>query len=271
MNYKKYLSRCEELGAKTNIKGAFGFAGVMTGFLCFYAYSFYFGGYLRWNDIKNFDGREYSGGVIVAIMFSTVFGAATAGTMAPHAKAIAESQIAGKLAYDTIDHVPKIKQSEKGTKVLQREDMKGSYEFKNVEFTYPSRKDQKVLKSFNCVFEAGKTTALVGPSGSGKSTIIQLLERFYDPTGGQVLLDGDDIKTVNLQSMRQLIGYVGQEPVLFNASIRENMLFAKPDASEEEIIQALKDANAWSFIQKKMGTTGIDTQVGGSGGQLSGG
>ena len=149
--------------------------------------------------------------------------------------------------------------------------MKGSYEFKNVEFTYPSRKDQKVLKSFNCVFEAGKTTALVGPSGSGKSTIIQLLERFYDPTGGQVLLDGDDIKTVNLQSMRQLIGYVGQEPVLFNASIRENMLFAKPDATEEEIIQALKDANAWSFIQKKMGTTGIDTQVGGSGGQLSGG
>jgi len=91
----------------------------MSGFLCFYAYSFYFGGWLRWNDIKNFDGREYSGGVIVTIMFSTVFGAATLGTMAPHAKAIAESQIAGKLAYDTIDHVPKIKSNELGTKVLK--------------------------------------------------------------------------------------------------------------------------------------------------------
>jgi ATP-binding cassette subfamily B (MDR/TAP) protein 1 len=127
--------------------------------------------------------------------------------------------------------------------------LKGKYEFRNVEFTYPSRPDHKILKSFSCEFEAGKTTALVGPSGSGKSTIIQLLERFYDPTGGQILLDGEDIKNVNLKSMRQLIGYVGQEPVLFNASIKENMLFAKPDATEEEIIQALKDANAWSFIQ----------------------
>jgi hypothetical protein len=86
----------------------------------FYAYSFYFGGWLRWNGIQNFDGREYSGGVIIAIMFSTVFGAVTGGTMAPHAKAIAESQIAGKLAYDTIDHVPKIRSSENGTKVLNR-------------------------------------------------------------------------------------------------------------------------------------------------------
>ena len=79
-------------------------------------------------------------------------------------------------------------------------------------------------------------------------------------------MDGVDLKKINVRSMRQIIGYVGQEPVLFNASIRENMLFAKPDATEEEIIAALKDANAWDFIQKKMASTGIDTQVGGSGG-----
>jgi len=122
------------------------------------------------------------------------------------------------------------------------------------------------LKNFSCVFEEGKTTALVGPSGSGKSTIIQLLERFYDPTAGELLMDNCDLKKINLKSMRQIVGYVGQEPVLFNASIKENMLFAKPDATNDEIIQALKDANAWDFIQKKMGSTGIDTQVGGSGG-----
>lgn len=108
------------------------------------------------------------------------------------------------------------------------------------------------MKKFSCVFEEGKTTALVGPSGSGKSTIIQLLERFYDTTNGVVELDGVDLRKINLRSMRQLIGYVGQEPVLFNATIKENMLFAKPDATDEEIVSALKAANAWSFIQENM-------------------
>jgi ATP-binding cassette subfamily B (MDR/TAP) protein 1 len=181
----------------------------MVSFVLFYAYSFYFGGYLRWNGIKNFDGKEYSGGVIVTIMFSTVFSAMTLGSMAPHLKAIAEAQIAGKLAYDTIDHVPKIKAQEQGTKVLKREEVRGRYEFREVEFIYPSRPDHKILKAFSCVFEEGKTTALVGPSGSGKSTIIQLLERFYDPVAGQIFLDGTDIRKVELRSMRQLIGYVG--------------------------------------------------------------
>jgi ATP-binding cassette, subfamily B (MDR/TAP), member 1 len=88
------------------------------------------------------------------------------------------------LAYDTIDHVPKIKSEETGTKILKREEIKGKYEFKDVEFVYPSKQDHKILKKFNCIFEEGKTTALVGPSGSGKSTIIQLLERFYDPVAG---------------------------------------------------------------------------------------
>ena len=90
-----------------------------------------------------------------------------------------------------------------------------------------------MLDDFSCVFEAGKTTALVGMSGSGKSTIIQLIERFYDPEAGVVCLDGKDIKTVNLRSMRQNIGYVSQEPVLFNTSIKENMLFAHPEATDQ--------------------------------------
>ena len=84
-------------------------------------------------------------------------------------------------------------------------------------------------------------------------------------------MDGQDIKNVNLKSLRKCIGYVSQEPVLFNFSIRDNLRFAKPDATDEEIIQALKDANAWDFITTKMGSTGLDTNVGASGSQLSGG
>jgi ATP-binding cassette subfamily B (MDR/TAP) protein 1 len=98
-----------------------------------------------------------------------------------------------------------------------------------------------------------------------------MLERFYDPDAGKVLIDGQDIKEINLVSMRQIIGYVGQEPVLFNTSIRENLKFAKADATEEEMIEALKAANAWTFIQENLGDKGIDTLVGASGGQLSGG
>jgi ABC-type multidrug transport system fused ATPase/permease subunit len=115
------------------------------------------------------------------------------------------------------------------------------------------------LKNFSCVFEAGKTTALVGPSGSGKSTIIQMIERYYNPADGSITVDGVPIDELNLRSFRQSVGYVGQEPLLFNTSIKENMLFAKPDATDEEIKQALKDANAWDFIQKKMSEKGIDT------------
>jgi ABC-type multidrug transport system fused ATPase/permease subunit len=86
-----------------------------------------------------------------------------------------------------------------------------------------------------------------------------------------VLIDGEDIRNLNLQSLRQSIGYVGQEPVLFNTTIRENLQFACPKATEQEMIEALKAANAWDFIQKKLGDKGLDTQVGQAGGQLSGG
>jgi len=97
-----------------------------------------------------------------------------------------------------------------------------------------------------------------------------MIERFYDPTSGQVLFDGQNVRSLNLTSMRQMIGYVSQEPILFNTTIRENMMFAKPDATEAEIIEALKAANAWDFIKSKM-ELGLDTSVGSGGGQLSGG
>ena len=93
-----------------------------------------------------------------------------------------------------------------------------------------------------------------------------MIERFYDPLHGEVFLDGRSLKKLNLRELRRKIGYVGQEPVLFNTSIRENLLYGKPDATDDEIIQALKSANAWDFINEKMGQDGINTNVGNAGG-----
>ena len=137
----------------------------------FYGYSFFWGGYLRYNGVKNGD-REYTGGVVIAIMFSVVFGAFGLGGASPNIHSIAEGRIAGKLAFGVIDHKPKIIACEKDKKILKRDEISGKIELKNINFTYPSRQELQVLKDFSVVFEAGKTTALVGPSGSGKSTII---------------------------------------------------------------------------------------------------
>lgn len=96
----------------------------------------------------------------------------------------------------------------------------------------------------------GKKVALVGESGCGKSTTIQLVERFYDPNQGTVKIDGLDVREMTLEYLRENIGYVGQEPVLFATSIRENMLYGKKTATDEEIVDALKKSNAWDFISK---------------------
>lgn len=112
-------------------------------------------------------------------------------------------------------------------------------------------------------------TGLVGESGCGKSTIIQLIMRFYDPDEGRITLDGYDLRLLNLVWLRQQIGYVGQEPVLFATSIRENLLFGNENATEEDIRQALKMAEAYDFVQQLEDK--LETYVGYGGGQLSGG
>lgn len=109
--------------------------------------------------------------------------------------------------------------NKKGIKV-DKKSIKGEYVFSDVSFVYPSNKTEKILKKFSCTIEAGKTTALVGPSGSGKSTIIQLIERFYNPESGSITLDGVELDKYDLRQMRQIIGYVGQEPIMFNTTIR---------------------------------------------------
>ena len=170
------------------------------------------------------------------------------------------------MVFDIINRVPDIDSRSETGKNLDR--IEGRIEFKDVNFRYPSRLDQQVLNNFSAVFEPGQTTAIVGPSGSGKSTIVQLIERFYDPESGSITVDGVDLKSLNLKDFRKKIGYVGQEPVLFNETIKQNILLGNPDATNEQIWTAIENANAKAFIKDQHD---LDAGAGSSGTQLSGG
>ena len=126
-----------------------------------------------------------------------------------------------------------------------------------------------MCNGYSLEIAAGTTVALVGASGSGKSTIIQLMERFYDPDSGVVTLDGVDLRELNVRWLRQQIGLVGQEPVLFSGTIAENIAYGKPGSTREDVENAARMANAWDFIQEFPAK--FDTDVGEKGGQLSGG
>lgn len=146
----------------------------------------------------------------------------------------------------------------------------GRVDFMNVSFSYPTRPGQEVLKRLHLTLPPCKTVAIVGESGGGKSTVASLLERFYDPTSGVIMLDGLDIRTLDLCWLRgQVIGFINQEPVLFASSVMENIRFGRPEASDAEVMEAAKQANAHSFITSF--PDGYHTVVGERGVTLSGG
>ena len=145
-------------------------------------------------------------------------------------------------------------------------------EFRHVSFAYTDHQNDElvyVLKDINLVIPKGKTIALVGQSGSGKSTMLDLIPRYYDVQEGEVLIDGINVKDLAVHDLRQLIGNVNQEAILFNASFKDNIRFGKTDATDEDIANAAKIANAYEFITKS--EHGFDTNIGDRGGRLSGG
>lgn len=147
--------------------------------------------------------------------------------------------------------------------------MNGEIEFRNIHFSYPSRPNVQILYDYNLKIHPGESIALVGFSGNGKSTCLHLLQRFYDPNRGEVLLDGHNIKSLNIESLRSCIATVGQEPVLFSTTIRENIRYGNPQATDAEIIEAAKNSGAHEFISRLI--NGYDTLIGSNGSQLSGG
>ena len=159
--------------------------------------------------------------------------------------------------------------SEPNEKSPINEPIQGNISFKNVRFSYPTRSDVEVLKGLSLNIKAGEKIALVGHSGAGKSTIIQLLERFYAPQNGTIEVDGKNNLEYDLSFYRSAIGIVPQEILLFGGTIRENIAYGKPNATEEEIILAAKQANAFKFIESF--PEGLETVVGERGVKLSGG
>ncbi len=147
--------------------------------------------------------------------------------------------------------------------------LKGDIEFKGVQFSYPTRPDIEVLKNISLEVKSGQKIALVGQSGSGKSTIVQLLMRFYDLGSGNILVDGKNIESYGYSAFRQNIGIVPQEVLLFGGTIKENILYGNPEASEEELMTAAKQSNSFEFISKF--PEGFETIVGERGIKLSGG
>ncbi|CAH9090247.1 unnamed protein product [Cuscuta europaea] len=259
-SYSAALKKAQKIGYKIGFsKGLLPGATYFAVFCCF-ALLLWYGGYLVRHHLTN-------GGLAISTTFAVMIGGIGLAQSHPSITAFTNAKAAAERIFSIIDHKPGVeKNNETG---LELESITGQLELKNVDFSYPSRPDIQILNNLCLTIPAGKTVALVGSSGSGKSTVVSLIERFYDPTSGQVLLDGHDLKMIKLRWLRQQIGLVSQEPALFATTIKENILMGRPGASDAEVESAARVANAHSFITKL--PDGFDTQVGERGLQLSGG
>ncbi|KAI5014589.1 hypothetical protein ZWY2020_055979 [Hordeum vulgare] len=211
--------------------------------------------------------QHAQGGHVFAAAICIVLAGISIMAALPNLRYFVDASAAAARMRGMIEKLPPLKEA--GKKGATKDVVRGQIVFKDVHFTYPSRPDTRVLNGVNLTMSEGATIGLVGGSGSGKSTVIALLQRFYRPDSGEILLDGDDIGSLNAEWLRSKIGLVSQEPVLFATSIRENILFGNETASPEQIIDAAKMANAHVFITKL--PNGYDTHVGQFGTQMSGG
>ncbi|MFC0262391.1 ABC transporter ATP-binding protein [Fontibacter flavus] len=255
--YNKGLNKVVKVALK-----AAGFRGAFISFIIFAL----FGGIVAvmWYGATLVASGDMSIGDLVSfVLYTTFIGGSIAGLGDIYGqvqKAIGSSE----RVLEILDEAPEV-----STADFQKVKVDGNILFDQVRFTYPTRPEVEVLKNIKLDIKAGEKVALAGHSGAGKSTIIQLLLKFYPVQNGTVSVDGKPLQEWNLKQLRSNIGIVPQEVLLFGGSIRENIAYAKPEASEEEIIEAAKKANAWQFISKF--PEGLDTKVGERGVKLSGG
>ncbi|MCD7448082.1 (ABC) transporter [Datura stramonium] len=259
-----YKRKCEgpvRAGIKEGLLSGAGFGFSMFCLYSVYAASFYAGARLI-----------ESGKITFAEVFRVFYGLSLTATAISQSGGLAPDSTKAKTGASSIfallDRQSKIDSSDNSGMTL--ENVKGTIEFQYVSFNYPSRPEAQVLKDLCLAISSGETVALVGESGSGKSTVISLLQRFYDPDSGLITLDGIEIQKLNVKWLREQMGLVSQEPILFNDTIRANIAYGKEnDATEAEVLAAAELANAHNFISGLQ--QGYDTLVGERGTQLSGG
>nr|QUF59434.1 ATP-binding cassette transporter Abcb1-1 [Brachionus angularis] len=267
---KKYEEKLDTpLKAAIRSANIFGFMLGFTSSIIFYAMAaaFSLGAHLVKNKLfgTNFES-------IMLVFSCIIFGAQSVGQAASLMPDYAKAKAAINSMFALFERVPKINnwESNDGIK-LNGSELNTNINVESIEFTYPSRPDAKILKGLSLQIKEGQRVAFVGSSGCGKSTLTQLLERFYDPDNGQIILSNKNLKDFNLHWLRSQIGIVSQEPILFDMSIFENIAYGdnSRQVTLEEVIQAAKNANIHDFISKL--PKGYDTNVGSKGTQLSGG
>jgi ABC transporter fused permease/ATP-binding protein len=220
-----------------------------------------------WFGVRlSISGEMSVGQLISFVLYSTFVGASFGGIAELYAQ-IQKAIGATERVFELLEETPEKINSEQNTGVIEK--IRGNVTFKNVGFSYPSRKEIKVLKDVNFTASFGQKIAIVGPSGTGKSTIASLLLRFYDIDSGEILVDGKNIYDFDLETLRGNMSIVPQDVILFGGTIKENIAYGKPDATETEIILAAKQANALNFIESF--PEKFETIVGERGVKLSGG
>ena len=267
--YDAHLTEAEKWGKKLKIVLAIMIAGMMGILYLNYGLSF-------WQGSRFIVNGEATLSDILTITLAIMIGAFSLGNVAPNAQAFTTSVAAASKIFNTIDRISPLDPMSKEGEMLEH--VEGTVELKNIKHIYPSRTEVVVMEDVNLKVPAGKTTALVGASGSGKSTIVGLVERFYDPVGGKVYLDGHEVSKLNLRWLRRQISLVSQEPTLFGTTIfgniRHGLIGTKYEHESMEqqqklIESAAKMANAHDFI---IGLPeGYETNVGERGFLLSGG
>ncbi|KAH7855870.1 hypothetical protein Vadar_029896 [Vaccinium darrowii] len=258
--YDKSLLDAYKSGIQEGLTAGLGVGVFFCVALCTYSLAMWFGA-------KMIANNKYTGGDVINVLIAVVTGSMSLGQASPCVAAFSTGQAAAFKMFETINRIPEIDVFDIEGKKL--DDICGDVELRDVDFSYPSRPDEQIFNGFSLFIPHGMTAAMVGQSGSGKSTVISLIQRFYDPQSGQVLIDGVNLKDFQLKWIREKIGLVSQEPVLFTCSIKDNIAYGKDGATLEEIKVAAEIANAAKFIA--ILPQGLDTVVGEKGTKLSGG